>query len=284
MYNPMFLHSDLWRDFQERAGVTVCSLEGADNPWAMRVTLPLGLHYWYSPYASSYEPLITCGKSSGAVFVKCEPMQEDTAVYAGLKDRGFVCSIRSLQPQKTSIVSLSADQETMLSGMNKKARYNIRLAMRKGVVVDTNGTMDEFWALMQETTERDGFHSHTRSYYEELLKTQGVSLYVARIQQTPAACAIVLTYKGRGVYLHGASSYQYRSYMPSSVLQWRIMVSLADKGVKEYDLWGIDDKKWAGVTRFKRRLGGTEIGYGGSYDFAVRPILYRLYIIKQKML
>lgn len=280
----MFLHSDLWRDFQERAGVTVCSLEDANSAWALRIELPYGLHYWYSPYAQSHESLIERGKESGAVFVKCEPMQEDNAVYAGLEDSGFVRSIKSLQPQKTSIVSLSQDHEVMLSGMSKKARYNIRLASRKGVVSDTDGTIDEFWSLMKETTERDQFHAHNRSYYEELLKTQGVSLYIARVGQVPAACAIVLVHKDRGVYLHGASSYEHRSSMASSGLQWHIMMSLADEGVKEYDLWGIDDKRYPGVTWFKRKFGGTEVEYGGSYDFVLRPVLYNLYRIKQKVL
>lgn len=274
----MFLHSAQWEDFQRRVGRTTRSLGG--GAYAVRMELPLKQHYWYTPFAAP-EALVEVARGSGAVFAKCEPMQEGGA--QDLRSAGFVPAVKQLQPQHSSIVSLG-DEEKMLSAMHPKTRYNVRLAARRGVSVSNEGSGEDFWRLMQETTQRDGFSAHPRSYYEELLATEGVSLFEARTQAGVAAEAIVMRHEGRGVYLHGASSYELRASMAPFALHWYIMRTLAREGCSEYDLWGIDEKRWPGVTRFKRGWGGREVSYVGSYDYPTRPFWYTLYRFKNTFL
>ena len=274
----MFLHSAQWEDFQRRVGRTTRSLgEGA---YAVRMELPAGQHYWYTPFAAP-EALLEVARHSGGVFAKCEPMREGGA--EELCQAGFVAAVKQLQPQCTSIVSLGGEEE-MLEAMHPKTRYNVRLAARKGVSVSNDGSGEAFWHLMEETTRRDGFSAHPRSYYEELLKTEGVSLFEARTREGVAAAAIVMRYEGQGVYLHGASSYQMRASMAPFALHWYIMRTLAQEGCATYDLWGIDEKRWPGVTRFKRGWGGREVSYVGSYDYPTRPFWYTLYRFKNTLL
>lgn len=273
----MFLHSEQWKDFQQRAGRTIRSFN--DGSYAVRLPLPAGLHYWYSPFATNPDDLVSLGKETGAVFVKCEPMSEDGALADTLLAHGFTLAIKTLQPQRTRIVALGAE-ETMLANMHPKTRYNIRLAHKRGVTVAREESIQDFISLMAETTKRDKFHAHPAQYYEELLKTAGVSLYVARVAGAPAAAALVLEEGDRGVYLHGASSYAHRASMAPFALHWEVMKNFAEAGVREYDLWGIDEKKWPGVTRFKAGFGGREVEYIGSYDYPLRSLWYMLYRIK----
>ena len=142
--------------------------------------------------------------------------------------------------------------------------------------------VDNFLALMRETTQRDQFVAQPNKYYAEAIQTKGVSLYTAFVKNNPAASAIVIEYKNRATYLYGASAYAYRSYMSPFLLQWHIMTMLAEKGIKSYDLWGIDEKKWLGVTRFKQGFGGREVDYVGSYDYPMRKIWYTIYTLKHR--
>lgn len=276
----MFLHSSQWKDFQERAGRTTRAF--GDGAFAVQIALPLGMHYWYSPFATQINELVALGAQTGAVFVKCEPMTREQGVATTLLEKGFTPAIKALQPQHTRIVTLG-DEARMLSGMHQKTRYNIRVAFKRGVAVSWGGAVVDFTTLMEETTRRDGFHAHPNAYYEELLKTEGVSLVIARVDGSLAAAAIVMEYEGRGIYLHGASSYAHRAAMAPFALHWNVMKTMAGQGITEYDLWGIDEKKWPGVTRFKAGFGGREVLYIGSYDYPLRKIWYTAYQVKNRL-
>jgi len=65
--------------------------------------------------------------------------------------------------------------------------------------------------------------------------------------------------------------------MAPHLLQWEQIREAKRYGCSEYDFWGIDEKKWPGVTRFKRGFGGREIKYIGTWDFALDKKWYLLY-------
>ncbi len=44
-----------------------------------------------------------------------------------------------------------------------------------------------------------------------------------------------------------------------------------------YDLGGVDDELWHGLTYFKRQFGGETLEYIGTVDVVLRPSLYALY-------
>ena len=97
------------------------------------------------------------------------------------------------------------------------------------------------------------------------------------------AGAVILKTKLRGYYLWGASKItpEIKSLFGAYILQWEIMQSLKEEGVKSYDLWGVapnDNPKhsWSGHTLFKKGFGGKRINYLGCLDLPLSP-LYRLY-------
>ena len=72
--------------------------------------------------------------------------------------------------------------------------------------------------------------------------------------------------------------------MAPHLLQWEQIKEAKKRGCIEYDFWGIDDKKWPGVTRFKRGFGGREINYPNAHDLVFQPIWYLIYKIARKIL
>ena len=209
--------------------------------------------------------------------------------------KGFINSQQTIQPPQTLIVDLTGNEEQVLARMKQKTRYNIRLALKKGVVVHTSEDMDSFYRLVQITGGRDQFGVHSREYYQkayELFHPRGAcELLIAEYQENPLAGLMVFMIGDRAWYLYGASSSDHRDRMPNYLLQWEAMRWARARGCSTYDLWGVPDQNeetleanftdrdqglW-GVYRFKRGFGGKLCRAAGPWDRVYRPAMYKLY-------
>jgi lipid II:glycine glycyltransferase (peptidoglycan interpeptide bridge formation enzyme) len=194
-----------------------------------------------------------------------------------------------VQPSKTRILDLRKKEEDLLREMHQKTRYNIRLADRKGVEIigATLDTVDElfgaFWQLMETTTDRDNFRSHSREYYRKMLDVPFTKLYLAKYGDNILAGAIVSFFGDTATYIHGASSNEMRNLMAPYLLQWEMIKAAQGRGCAYYDFYGVDEMKWPGVTRFKKGFGGQEIHYAGTYDFVFCRPFYCLYSLLRKL-
>src|SRR3989338_1009872 len=85
---------------------------------------------------------------------------------------------RDISPPQTLIIDLGKSEEELLAQMHEKTRYNVRLAIRKGVEVRFSAKGgsasggEEFWKLMQETAKRDKFSTHPREEHTSELQSQ----------------------------------------------------------------------------------------------------------------
>jgi lipid II:glycine glycyltransferase (peptidoglycan interpeptide bridge formation enzyme) len=193
-----------------------------------------------------------------------------------------------VQAPDTVLVDLSAPEEEILGGMNKKWRYNIRLASRNGVVPGQAGEeeLPAFYALLRETARRDGISIHHPGYYQSLFALARdyrgggkpeIRLYLAGHGGDTVAALITLFRGDEGVYLYGASSSRKRNLMASYALQWRAMTDAKASGCVFYDLFGIPPSgdpghPMAGLYRFKTGFGGRIIHRPGSWDYPCRPL------------
>jgi lipid II:glycine glycyltransferase (peptidoglycan interpeptide bridge formation enzyme) len=71
--------------------------------------------------------------------------------------------------------------------------------------------------------------------------------------------------------------------MASYLIQWEAILDAKIKGFKFYDFWGVDEKKWPGITRFKTGFGGKEVEYVGAWDYVFQPGWYWIYRIAKQM-
>jgi len=224
-------------------------------------------------------------KQHNAVFLKIEPMVEYSGLEQELPKSGFKKSQKEIQPQKTIVLDIDKLEEQLLEGMHKKTRYNIGLAQKKELQFEIRekGGVDLFWDLLQKTTERDRFASHPKEYYKKLLELPFVKLFLVKYEERAVAASIVVLYGNRSYYLHGASDYDHRNLMAPYLLHWEAIKYAKENNFVGYDLWGIDEKKWPGVTRFKQGFGGREVEYVGSYDYIFQPMWYWLYVLRAKL-
>jgi len=180
-------------------------------------------------------------------------------------------------------LDLSLSEDELLHAMHHKTCYNIRLAKKKGVEIVRGKVADlpSFWKLLKSTTVRDGFRGHSLSHYHNLLEqgAPNIELCLAKRDDKVLAAGIFSFLGGRAVYLHGASSNSDRQHMAPYLLQWQMIKRAKEKTCRYYDFYGIDAKKWPGVTRFKLGFGGEERNYPGTYIIVIKPLIYNLYKI-----
>jgi peptidoglycan pentaglycine glycine transferase (the first glycine) len=142
---------------------------------------------------------------------------------------------------------------------------------------------EKFWSLMSATVNRDGFRLHEKEYYKKMLEVENIKLFFAEHQNNILCAGIFSFFGDTAIYLHGASSDENRELMAPHLLQWELIKKAKSLGCKYYDFFGIDEKKWPGVTRFKRGFGGQEMNYPGTFDIIFDKTKYGVYKFLRKI-
>lgn len=289
-----FLVSPEWRELLKAEGATVensAMLEDGKITVLfneVKKNIPLGFFYYY-PRGPLIDPVLSTAekkvlekifkdraKEQGAIFLRLEP----NYLWSGLKETV------ALQPAQTLILDLKLNEEELLAAMHQKTRYNIRLANKKGVTVrlGTRDDFKDFWRLMRQTGARDNFGTHSKSHYETLLQNpEFIKLFVAEVKGQVIAAGLFAFYLDKVTYLHGASNYKQRALMAPYLLQWEVIKQAQKEGYQFYDFYGIDEKKWPGVTRFKLGFGGRVANYPGTFDLVLQPFKYKVYNLLRRL-
>ncbi len=298
------MQTNEWAEFQRSLGREVFEYEkNGVSAKIIKHDLPLGKNYLYIPHGPEMDfnammggfkspvrgfagYMFDLSRQEKSIFVKAEPLTGNVAQI--LVETGFKRAHKEVQPSKTVIINIQESDINLLAAMHHKTRYNIKVAENHRVTVEESKDTATFWRLLKKTTARDEFSSHPKDYYEKLLNFDWgndgpkVKLFLAKYQDKPAAATIVLIYGGTGYYLHGASDYEHRSAMAPFMLHWRVIQLLRKAGIENYDLWGIDAKKWPGVTRFKLNWGGRTLDRPGSFDLPVSKFWHFAYKILKR--
>lgn len=296
---PSFLQSPEWLAFQRSLGRTVWRLDdGFIQANVIRHDIRMGKNFLYIPHGPHVKEgsatrdhihhftghMRKLAREQESIFVKLEPLQGDVIDLLMRNGMHLKRSTRGLQPHKTVLIDLNQDEDALLSNLHHKTRYNVKLAQRKDVRVAELTDVDQFWALMQKTTERDKFRSHPQEYYRTLLtffqRHEGnikTRLFASLHDGKPIAVAIILEYGTTAYYLHGASDPEFRALMGPHLLHWELIERYKGAGFDTYDFWGIDHEQYPGVTRFKLSWGGRVVEYPGSFDLTVKPFWHWLW-------
>lgn len=295
--HSQFLQSWEWGEFLEAKGFKVFRYGIFENEKLKFVIqfyknkLPFGMTYFYAPRIGIkflrdeeivflFDEIKKIAKKEKVMFFRFEPRSE-------LKLKTKKSKIKKtidLQANKTLILDISGDEDQILKNMHSKTRYNIRLSKRKGVKVrkGSNSDFEKFWEIMKETVKRDGFKIHPKEHYKKMCSLESTEFLVAEYKDKIIAGVIISYFGNMGVYVHGASSNEHRNVMAPYLLQWEAIKRAKEKNCSFYDFNGTDEKKWPGVTRFKKGFKGEEIIYPGAFDFIFSK-KYFLYIFLRKL-
>lgn len=180
-------------------------------------------------------------------------------------------------------------EEEVFQKFASKTRYNVRVAMRKGVRVEEKNSdgIDEFYELMQETGKRDNFRTRPKEYFETILKEfpEETKIYIAYHEDKPLATIMPMLYGNKMWYLYGASSNENRNLMPTYLLQWEMIKLAIQNHCTVYDFRGVSMERGEedGLYRFKKGFGGDFVELIGEIYIPFKPIKYIFYKIAKKL-
>jgi len=176
------------------------------------------------------------------------------------------------------MIELTEPDNVLLAAMHQKARYNLRLAIRHGVTVRRSteiGDLRSFYEVFSETAIRNGFFQEPYGFFLNLCSTLfprgNAELFLAEIEGEVIAGLFVLYFGRRATYLYGGSTARRRGVMPNHLLHWTVIQAARERGCQEYDLYGYEpfglpDHLYAGISRFKKQLGGRRVDWIGARE------------------
>lgn len=194
----------------------------------------------------------------------------------------LVKSNSDILPANTIIVDLSVSEQEILFRMKPKTRYNIGLALRKGVDIRL-GTIDDlkiWYDLYVETARRNGLYINDIHYFYSVFAAKmendtlpvHLKLLIAYVDKVPLAAMFLLISSHRATYLYGASTSAMRNFMPTYAMQWRAIQIAKAYGCSEYDMFGIapnaePSHPMYGLYKFKIGFGGSVFHQMGCWDY-----------------
>src|SRR5258706_6448255 len=244
------LQSWEWGEFRKKHGNTVVRL-GAFTGKELTTAIPLTFsHIPHSPFTIGTSPrgdMLTKemlaavraeGKRQKAIFIKLEPKvikgtRQEALGTSSLEKAGAVEGKTVFTPS-TFWIDLTLDEDSLLKSFHSKTRYNIRLALRRGVeVVEDNSdkAFNEYLKIFFETTKRQGYYMHTQEYHRLMWQTlhkdmvaKGEApiarLLVAKYKKEILTTWIVFVWHDFLYYPYGGSSDKHRELMSNNLMMW----------------------------------------------------------------
>lgn len=225
--------------------------------------------------------------------IKIDPdvPKENTEFRAMMESFGFRVletgkNFEGIQPRFVFRLFLNGrSEEELLASFTQKTRYNIRLAVKKGVEVRICGQemVEDFTRIMKTTGDRDNFVTRNADYFSNMLTNLGehARLYMAFYQGQPIAGTLAIWYGDKVWYLYGASSNEHRNLMPNYLLQWNMIQWAVEKNARIYDFRGVsgdlsEDNPLYGLYKFKKGFNGDFTEFVGEMDLVLSKPMYLL--------
>ncbi len=192
-----------------------------------------------------------------------------------------------IQPIHNMILNLEdKDEESILKQFSEKTRYNIRVAIKKGIKVKYSKSIEDlkvFYELYKLTCIRDQIGCRAFEYFENMINSFNdgeVRIYIAYHESEPLAAAITTNYNSKMFYVYGASSNEKRNLMPNYLMQFEMIKWGLQTNCNSYDFGGVFKlDKSDGLYKFKsgfcKKEGVTT--YIGEIDKVYNKFIYYIY-------
>ena len=173
----------------------------------------------------------------------------------------------SRETYRTFLVDLAAPIEELRKRLDGKWRNMLKQAERNGLTVISGQGTGEYRAFCEIYTQmrkRKAFETTVDAeefalIQEALPEAQRMQVLICQDKGVPVA-GMVATAMGNGaIYLLGATSDAGLNSRGAYLLQWTLICWLKERGIRWYDLGGIDPEGNPGVHHFKKGLSGADI-------------------------
>ena len=159
----------------------------------------------FTPNEDQLSALKELGNQHNALFIRLEPnTHTPESDRTKLKPTIELLLKNNCSPgkpffyQHTFTVDLTQSTEELFSNLKNKTRYNVRLAIKKGVkiVEDSSKTgLKTYLQILQKTLKRKGFYLHTPDYFKKMWELLGDSdlfhIFHAVYDDTPLVLSLI---------------------------------------------------------------------------------------------
>ncbi len=191
--------------------------------------------------------------------------------------RGFLPSSTEIAPRATLLLDLSKDEETLLSEMTAKTRYNVRLGGRKGIKVreGTERDLDNYYKVLVATGRRQNFSPYPKEYFTKMwrvLHPPGyIRLSVAEYDDQFVSAQLAVPFGDTVINKLSVWSGECGNRRPNEALQWETIQWAKRQGFRYYDFEGIKPSVIEAIQNndplpasLKQSVTSYKLGFGGQ--------------------
>jgi lipid II:glycine glycyltransferase (peptidoglycan interpeptide bridge formation enzyme) len=168
---------------------------------------------------------------------------------------------------RTFVLDLSPSLDELRKGLDAKWRNKLSGAEKNNLkLVAGNGSeeYETFCQLYCQMRKRKTFETTVdieefRQVQESLAGSHRMQILICEDQGIPVAGIVVSAIGDSAIYLLGATSNAGLHTKGAYLLQWTMIRWLKEKGIRWYDLGGIDPEGNPGVFSFKKGLSGLDV-------------------------
>lgn len=178
-------------------------------------------------------------------------------------------------PSKTIQINLKKTDDQLLKEMSQKTRYNIKIAMKKKVIVKTSENIKEFVEFWNKCAiERKNFPQtkEINALWNAFKNKNTVLCAFKNTNEIKKLIATVFLVHANNIsyYMYAASSKEGKKLFAPTLLVWEAIRTARKNGAEIFDFEGIYDQRfplnsWLGFTKFKLGFGGKIKEYPGAF-------------------
>lgn len=174
-------------------------------------------------------------------------------------------------------LDLSHGEEQLFSGFKSSTKRNIKKAIREGVKVEVNNSLEsiiEFYRLNCITRKNHGLPPQPLSFFKKIFKhvisnDQGF-VVLGSYKGKVISSAIIFHFGNKAIYKYGASDKSYQHLRSNNLVMWEALKHCSREGNISF-CFGRTESENKGLRRFKSSWGADE-----------RIINYYRYDVKKK--
>lgn len=198
-------------------------------------------------------------------------------------------AVLSTTPYDTTvIVPLTGGEDQILARMKPRGRRDVRKALRESPAECADETelaaasFAEYYEVMEETAERDGFVPAPIEGYEQMIAVLGPAhcrVFASRVDGRVVSWGIATIYGARATYYYAASRAEAQRLLCVDKQMLFMFNTLAELGCTEIDLMGIGSDfspELLGLNTFKTKFAKEVTSVAPERDVAVKQGAYNL--------
>ena len=178
-------------------------------------------------------------------------------------------SFRPGESYRTFDLDLTPSLEALRKNLNQKWRYHLKNAERNNLTIQEDegiSLFPVFKDLLRDMVLRKQVAigsdiTEFERMQRRLHRPDRMRVFICHQDRIPVAGLVGSAFGDTGIYLFGATNTKGMTARGSYLLQWRMIQWLKQRGVRHYDLNGINPATNPGVYQFKCGLSGEDVRY-----------------------